>query len=115
MMGKTLYSKTVFNLLNEAASAETDETRLIQIGDELEQCLWQLDPDAKPDPESRTVAYRSMFRIAWSDTAKNHRELLPYLFPTFAMLCGNRISGNALRELDGNDWEIFKDFLGTQA
>jgi len=73
-------------LLDEAASPDTSRFRKGQIGGKLEQLasIW-----ASP-----------VIRKLYTDTINNRPDLLPSLFPFFAIVCGYRDAGSSLPNID---------------
>jgi len=73
-------------LLNEAANPDTSRFRKGQIGGKLEQLA--------------SIWVGPVIRKLYTDTINNRPDLLPSLFPFFAIVCGYRDAGLSLPNID---------------
>lgn len=92
--------KRIKELLTEASRPECSVQRQNQIQCEMGQATSALKPDGVYSIHGPEAGIHLILDALYSGTAEHKRELLPSLFPVFALLCGDREKGVLISDID---------------
>jgi hypothetical protein len=95
--------KQIMELLQEAAQPDCTCQRINQIQLELSRATVAMGTDGVRKIEGKEAGISVVLNTLFADTFKNRRDLLPTLFPAFAIICGDRYHPGFTTNVD---WSI---------
>lgn len=90
-------------LLDEAANPKCSWQRRNEIQCKLGEATAAMGKDGVYELEGREAGLHLLLEALYVSTIQNRPELLPTLFPTFAIICGDREEGILIADVD---WAI---------
>lgn len=88
------------DLLAEAANPKCAPHRRNEIQCELGHATAAMRPNGVYDIDSREAGILVVIEHLYVDTLQNRPEILPALFPVFALACGDRDNGLIVTDID---------------